>query len=133
MPRFSRKLIGQLERYAWKGNIRELKNVVERAVYQAEGGLIDAAVFNPFVSPYPFEPLNDGAVEESQKVPRIGKSTVELLEVQGGFKTSIQAYEVKLLQSALERARFSQRRAAELLELTYDQFRGLMKKHKGVL
>lgn len=133
VPRFSRKLINQLERHAWKGNVRELKNVVERAVYQADGGLIDTAVFNPFVSPYPFEPLNDVAIEDSPKVPMSGNSMDETPEMKGGFKDSIRAYEVKILQSALERTRFSQRQAAELLELSYDQFRGLLKKHKGSL
>ncbi|MDF7823769.1 phage shock protein operon transcriptional activator [Pontiellaceae bacterium B12227] len=133
VPRFSRKLIHQLERHAWKGNVRELKNVVERAVYQAEGRLIDSAVFNPFVSPYPFEPLSDGVVQGSQEVPMSGSSAEEASEMEGGFKESIRKHEIQLVRSALERARFSQRRAAELLDLTYDQFRGLLKKHKDSL
>ncbi len=31
-----------LERYSWPGNIRELRNVIERATILAEGGLVDA-------------------------------------------------------------------------------------------
>ncbi|MDF7799016.1 phage shock protein operon transcriptional activator [Pontiellaceae bacterium B1224] len=133
MPRFSRKLINQLERYAWKGNVRELKNVVERAVYQADGGLIDTVVFNPFISPYPFEPLNESAQSPVEEVPMVGKTAEPMPVLNGSFKDSVKRHEQLLLQSALERSRFNQRRAAELLELTYDQFRGLMKKHKDSL
>lgn len=133
IPRFSRKLISQLERHVWTGNIRELKNVVERAVYQAEGGLLDDVVFNPFISPYPFEPLNENTVAESQKIPSYGSAQDLLGMGSSGFKDSICDYERKLLESALERAHFNQHRAAMLLELTYDQFLGLMKTHKAAL
>jgi psp operon transcriptional activator len=132
-PRFSRKTINQLEKYSWKGNIRELKNVVERAVYQSEGGSIDFVIFDPFVSPYPFEPLNQLESSGSNEVPMVGKRAAEPVPLVGSFKESVSKYELKLLRSALERSRFNQRRAAALLDLTYDQFRGLMKKHRDSL
>ena len=51
----------------------------------------------------------------------------------GPFKQSVADYEVLLLRSALQRTRFNQSKAASLLELTYDQFRGLMRKHQEAL
>jgi len=38
--------------------------------------------------------------------------------------------ETELLQAALEKSRFNQRLAADLLSLSYDQFRGKLRKFK---
>ena len=39
--------------YPWPGNIRELKNVVERSLYRAAPGeVVDALIFDPFESPW---------------------------------------------------------------------------------
>ncbi|WP_431216379.1 helix-turn-helix domain-containing protein [Puia sp. P3] len=38
----SREFLQALERQTWKGNIRELKNVIERAVILSEGGELEA-------------------------------------------------------------------------------------------
>jgi len=46
------------------------------------------------------------------------------------FKARILEAERDLLQAALEKARFNQRVAADLLGLTYDQLRGKLKKHE---
>ena len=51
-PVFSEDAIRDLEGYSWEGNIRELKNVVERAVYKSDADLIANVVFDPFHSPY---------------------------------------------------------------------------------
>ncbi|MGA9882171.1 MAG: sigma-54 dependent transcriptional regulator [Candidatus Acidiferrales bacterium] len=40
---FSREALDALERYAWPGNIRELRNVVERVMLLAPGDVVDAA------------------------------------------------------------------------------------------
>lgn len=39
-PRFSQDVIGVLEAYAWPGNIRELRNAMERATLMARGGIL---------------------------------------------------------------------------------------------
>jgi transcriptional regulator with GAF, ATPase, and Fis domain len=41
LPRLTRAGVVQLMNYDWPGNIRELKNVIERAVILARGGLLD--------------------------------------------------------------------------------------------
>ncbi len=129
-PGFSRKAVGLLERYPWKGNVRELKNVIERAVYQAEGGTIDQIVFDPFVSPYPFDPLTQTAPDVQEQDEPVREAVVD---INLPFKEAIRQHELRLIRSAMERSRFNQRQAAELLQLTYDQFRGLLRKHKDVL
>jgi psp operon transcriptional activator len=45
------------------------------------------------------------------------------------FKATVQNFEVDLLERGLAEARFNQRKAAELLGLTYDQLRGYLKKY----
>jgi psp operon transcriptional activator len=51
---FSPLAVEQLLSYTWPGNIRELKNVVERSVYRegSEGQQIDHIILDPFASPY---------------------------------------------------------------------------------
>ena len=45
------------------------------------------------------------------------------------FELSSLEFEIDLLNRALEEGRFNQRRAAELLGLTYHQLRGYLKKY----
>lgn len=140
-PHFSLKATQALENHPWHGNIRELKNVVERAVYQSEGRAIEQIVFNPFISPYPFvsketetpgnEATNPTSIHPaSQQTPPSPRTPLPPHMDGVPFKEAIRQAETVLLQHALEQTRFNQRKAADLLDLTYDQLRGLMRKHK---
>lgn len=40
-PRLTRAIIAKLQNYDWPGNIRELRNVIERAVIISRGGVLD--------------------------------------------------------------------------------------------
>jgi len=46
------------------------------------------------------------------------------------MKQAVENLEVRLLQEALEESRYSQRKAAAMLGLTYHQFRGMLRKYK---
>jgi psp operon transcriptional activator len=133
-PVFSQRAVQMLEMYSWRGNVRELKNVVERAVYQAENGYIDSVVFNPFVSPYPFDPPADQP-RRTAAGDAAEPSTLRPVPQTDGlpFKEAMRQAELHLLEQALEAARFNQRKAAARLDLTYDQFRGLVRKHREAL
>jgi psp operon transcriptional activator len=48
VPEFSDAAMAAMQAYRWPGNIRELKNVVERAVYRSEGATIRELEFDPF-------------------------------------------------------------------------------------
>lgn len=125
IPVFSREAVAALEAYGWKGNIRELKNVVERAVYRSDSSEIDQVVFDPFVSPYDVVPVSDAG--------RADHSTVEVsAKAKQGLTLIDQAVadlEISLLRQALGKSRHNQRKAATLLGLTYDQFRGKLRKY----
>lgn len=103
--------------YHWPGNVRELKNVVERSVYRhsATDEELDTIILNPFsrtvaddpqphsASPFPDLPLDLRQWQNQQ--------------------------EKALLEKSLQQARYNQRRAAELLGVTYHQLRAMLKKH----
>jgi psp operon transcriptional activator len=129
VPEFSDEAVTALERYRWPGNVRELKNVVERAVYRSDSALITDILFDPFRPSYgEVLTIDTEANEEPAALVKAHPAPVEK-----SFSSTVLALEIKLLKSALETAQFNQRKAARILGLTYHQFRGLYRKHKGQL
>jgi psp operon transcriptional activator len=49
------------------------------------------------------------------------------------FLAAVQAFEIRLLRQALRDTRYHQKKAAQLLGLTYHQFRGLCRKYGDAL
>lgn len=119
-PEISEEAESALLAHPWRGNVRELKNVVERAVYRAASDRIDSWVFDPF-----------RPTEAVAPPPEAREATADIHPL--SFNDAVAAYEVRLLREALERARHNQRRAAQQLGLTYHQFRGLYRKYAGEL
>jgi psp operon transcriptional activator len=120
MPRFSAKAMIDLEQYAWPGNVRELKNVVERAVYRSDTPLISDIVFDPF--PGSSRRVTEGVSPEEATNREVGPE-------ERPFKDAIRELELRLLKQALLNARHHQKKAAEILGLSYHQFRGLYRKY----
>jgi len=123
IPEFTDEAVATLERYPWYGNVRELKNVVERAAYRSDGAVVDDIIFDPFQSPY---------AEHTEQVIGVPRN-VENLSESKPLKEAVSELEVKLLRAALERTKFNQRKAAERLGLTYHQFRGYYRKYAEAL
>jgi psp operon transcriptional activator len=128
VPRFSEDALRALEGYTWPGNVRELKNVVERAVYRSESSLVTEIIFNPFQRPGTTPAILPG--EARQEARRESKSPEDR---KPSMKQAVENLEVRLLQEALEESRYSQRKAAAMLGLTYHQFRGMLRKYKAQL
>ena len=104
-----------LRDHHWPGNLRELKNVVERAVYRnGADAPVNDIVLDPFASPYRLAADRTNA----------GRLVVPL-----DLKQAVQDIEVDLVNQAMETSKFNQRKAAEQLGLTYHQFRGYLKKY----
>jgi len=120
-PGFTPRAEEVLRAHRWPGNVRELKNVVERCVYRNPDPElpVEDVVLDPFDSP--FRPRT-GKKDEAQDRPSEPGFPLDL-------KSAVQTFEVGLLERALAEARFNQRKAAELLGLTYDQLRGYLKKY----
>jgi psp operon transcriptional activator len=123
---FSKEVQSTLLAYAWPGNVRELKNVVERCVYRTEPeDVVDEVVFDPFASP--FRPT-----EDSETQPLTNDITAASISLPVDFKAHIGAYEVMLIEQAMAQVKHNQRKAADLLGLTYHQLRGYLKKYELV-
>ncbi|MBI3722436.1 sigma-54-dependent Fis family transcriptional regulator [bacterium] len=100
---FSPAALKALEAYSWPGNVRQLKSVTERLVYSVPEDTVDVAHL----------PLE---VTTGEK-PAVT------------FEEQVSALEKRLVDQALRDARWNQKRAAQLLGLTYDQFRHYYKKY----
>ena len=128
---FSDKVAKALGKYSWPGNIRELKNVIERAVYQNGDGHITRLVFNPFESPYrPNSSIKSHKVSNADGEPGIEASVPDLSSAGSfDFKNEVQEFEINLLNQAMEQSQFNQKKAAEFLNLSYHQLRGYLRKY----
>jgi len=129
LPVFSRRAVKALESYSWSGNIRELKNVVERAVYRSPDYRIDNIVFNPFTSPFgslQMEGESGHGLDPESRRRGVKEEVIPL-------KTAVKSLEIELIRKALTLARHNQKKAALYTGLTYDQFRGLMRKYRKEL
>ena len=127
-PVFSDRAMADLNSYPWPGNVRELKNVVERAVYRSRTRVIRDVDFNPFKSPYALQPQ-----VPNQPFPKkiAGDAPSDFTNMP--LKTAIKRLERHLLKTALTSTRYNQKKAATLLGLTYDQFRGVYRKYREEL
>lgn len=117
-PGFSAEARETLLHYRWPGNIRELKNVVERSVYRhgTSDYPLDEIIIDPFRR----------HVVESQVQEAKPTSVALPLDL----RVFQQQQEKDFLQTSLLLAKFNQKKAAELLGLTYHQLRALLKKHQ---
>jgi psp operon transcriptional activator len=136
-PGFTSRAVAELEAYPWPGNVRELRNVIERAVYRHEDPErpIDQINFDPFHSPWApssaqrpvaaAAPPPPAANEGEEPVPAAAPAPST-----SDFRAAVSEYERQLLEDALRRNRFNQRATATALNLSYDQLRHALKRHK---
>ncbi|WP_440053555.1 phage shock protein operon transcriptional activator [Pseudoalteromonas sp. T1lg65] len=141
---FTRKATEQLLDYPWPGNIRELKNVVERSLYRHGNDQIPVheIIFDPFSSPFrpsqrikvlktppvpaPLEPKENLNVDNTAP-PSSGPARTFTFPCD--LKNLSNEFEIELLQKALEFSQFNQKKTAQNLGLTYHQLRGYLKKY----
>lgn len=126
-PGFSKTAAKALLDYYWPGNIRELKNVIERCVYQSEDAdtPIKDIVFDPFTSPYRL--LTENRTKPENTIATVTESDFVISST--GFKHQVQEYEKRIIREALKQCQFNQRKTARLLDLSYDQLRGYLRKY----
>ena len=129
IPAFSEEAVNALQNHPWPGNIRKLKNVVERAVYRSDAAAITEIDFHPFHSPYEF---TDADGVEKPPVAERDDGTDLGERLQGPLKEAVWQLKVTMLQTALQKAKYNQKKAARILGLTYHQFRGLYRQYQAV-
>ena len=102
--RLSQTAIDLLYSYSFPGNVRELKNIIERAVYR--------------------DTTNELTPED------IGLLSDHRFQAMGGtFNDKVTAFERQLLVDALRTAEGNRAQAARNLSLRYHELRHLLKKH----
>ncbi len=97
--------LGALGRYAFPGNVREMKNIIERAAYRDTTNEItpgDLGLPNSSISG----------------------------EVPGGFEARVEGFKRSLICDALDQAAGNQAKAARSLGLSYHQFRYFHRKYR---
>ena len=124
-PGFGARASSSLLRHDWPGNVRELKNTVERSVYRQEdkSKQVSKIAFDPFDSPFRLREPQARKLAAPESRTRKHVLPVDL-------KTRLGDLERELLEAALERARYNQRVAADLLGLSYHQLRGKIRKYQ---
>ncbi len=140
-PAISESAVEAMMDYHWPGNIRELKNVVERAVYRNHE-MIEDIVFDPFDSPYrpnfrigtfrkgPQSSIQPADRQVEQAAPQVTASAgIESMAEDGmDLPSAIEALEKRMITKALEEQQFNQKKAAEQLGVSYYQFRRTLKR-----
>jgi psp operon transcriptional activator len=120
---FTDAALQTLKGHHWPGNIRELKNAVERSLFRWNDPErpLDRVIVDPFPSPFP--DINAIAASAGP-----GDETTQIEEAVD-FQQQVAQHEVQLLRVALKSNGHNQRRAAIALGLSYDQMRGLVRKY----
>jgi len=109
-----------LRSYTWPGNVRELENAMERAV---------ALERTPAILP---ESLPDAVRESPGAAAAVAVATAsadDRLEAGFDLEQHVQGIEREYIAEALRRANGVKKNAAELLGLSFRQFRYLLKKY----
>jgi two-component system response regulator PilR (NtrC family) len=110
--KFSQEAVEMLKNYQWKGNVRELENIIERVVL-----LCDRAVI--------------GVENLPEEIRSVATSSKEIDVPRGGvdFERVIEDLEKAYLLKALEQTNGVKTEAAKLLNLTFRSFRHKLKKY----
>jgi two-component system response regulator PilR (NtrC family) len=106
---------GTMERlmsYHWQGNVRELENVIERAVVLSTGDVLSEELL----------PETLANVSDASMLP------IHLPENGMSFRDAVRAYERRLILRALETTGGVQKHAAELLDLKPTTLHEMMKR-----
>jgi len=99
--------------YDWAGNVRELENVIERAVVLCTGPTIGVDLIPDHV----------------RKAPNFSMPQINLPPEGISFKEVITDFEKRLIESTLEAAGGVQKRAAELLHIKPTTLNEMIKRH----
>jgi two-component system response regulator AtoC len=112
-PKLTDDAIAQLMKHAWPGNIRELENMIERAVVLNQGGPIDAAALaiDPRTfSTVPNQPFDGPGVQATGSEGSVDEIS--------SMDEQVARLETRLIQAALRKTGDNKSAAARLLEIS---------------
>ncbi len=109
----------KLERYVWRGNIRELENVIERAVTLEIADNIYPESLPDEIRNYEIEPLKIVIEPLKSDIPSEGLN----------LEDYISKVEKDIILNALEKTGWVKKKAAELLNMSFRSFRYKLQKY----
>ena len=113
MPELSSDAIAALNAYSFPGNVRELENILERALTLSNGKKITS------------QDLQLPTVITSQKVTLVEKISIDQI---GSIEEYLEEIEKDLINQALEKTRWNITKAADLLGISFRQLRYKLKR-----
>jgi putative PEP-CTERM system response regulator len=118
--RIDSEALEYLMNYSWKGNVRELENLIQRLVVMSDSEVIRTTQLPPHI-------LAQKA--SIAPTPDNESSRVNLTSEGLNLEQALATYEYELLRAALELAGGVKIKAAELLQLNKDRMKYLSKKY----
>jgi DNA-binding NtrC family response regulator len=106
-----------LQSYPWRGNVRELRNTIERAAIVSKGPVLSLQDLGLEENP----PGTGDGHAGSRKYPAMGPSGI-------GLQAEIENLERHFIEEALGRTEGNEQRASQLLQMNYHTFRYRRKK-----
>ena len=113
IPAISPEAMEALQRHRYTGNVRELINILQRAVTMCEGNIIQPA------------DLLLERVQVHDSAPAVADTAKDDDQ---SLDTYMEGIEKKMLEDALQKVRYNKTRAAELLGISFRSFRYKLKK-----
>ena len=124
-PGLTTEALQHLFEHAWPGNVRELKNAIERSLHRQgdDSEPLARLIIDPFNDHAP-PTLMPKTAPEPETV-----TTPSDVSIPNDLRAALEQQESQWLRMAPAQTGQRQKQAAERLGLSYDQIRGLMKKH----
>ena len=125
LPKIQEDVFRLLENYNWRGNVRELENVIERAVLLCDGKFITIAdlLMNPSSITKRSRESGKPAIVESSST-----STRQTLELEVGV--SLSEAEKQLIFKTLTKTNGNRTKAAEILGISIRTLRNKLNEYK---
>ena len=124
VPRLDEQAQRLLLSYEFPGNVRELENILERALTLSDGAAITAEDLQLRVAMTGFE---DHGAEPSTRPANAATHPAGTVST-AGLDDRVEELERRAIQDALEKTRYNKTKAAALLGLTFRQLRYKVKK-----